>query len=106
LRAASINRPPSPCWGPATLNDDLQAEERGHGPRTKHLVSALLAVEISVLWKGVKAAEEAMQGRRGVSVGMAAGRKLIVKDLERRIKDGLKYHKILETNVSYLCFPR
>jgi len=58
-------------------------------------------VEDSVVWKGVKAAEEAMEGRHGVGVGTAAGRQVIVEDLERRIKDSLKYHKILETNPDY-----
>lgn len=88
-------------WDPATLNDeDLLVEERGHGPLTERLVSALLPVEDSVVWKGVKAAEEAMEGRHGVGVGTAAGRQVIVEDLERRIKDSLKYHKLIESNVS------
>ncbi|KAH9162274.1 histone acetyltransferases subunit 3-domain-containing protein [Lactarius sanguifluus] len=82
-------------------DDDLLVEERGHGPLTERLVSALLPVEDSVVWKGVKAAEEAMEGRHGVGVGTAAGRQVIVEDLERRIKDSLKYHKILETNPDY-----
>ena len=88
-------------WDPATLNDDdLLGKERGHGSLTECLVSALLPVEDSVVWKGVKAAEEAVEGRHGVGVGTAAGRQVIVKDLERRIKDSLKYHKLLDVNVS------
>lgn len=99
-RPASVA--PVPRWDPATLNDDdLLVEERGHGPLTERLVSALLPVEDSVVWKGVKAAEEAMEGRHGVGVGTAAGRQVIVEDLERRIKDSLKYHKILEANPDY-----
>jgi len=102
---SSYGRPASAApvlrWDPATLNDDdLLVEERGHGPLTERLVSALLPVEDSVVWKGVKAAEEAMEGRHGVGVGTAAGRHVIVEDLERRIKDSLKYHKLLEGNVS------
>ncbi|KAI9453740.1 histone acetyltransferases subunit 3-domain-containing protein [Russula earlei] len=99
-RPASV--PPVPRWDPATLNDDDSlGEERGHGPLTERLVSALLPVEDSVVWKGVKAAEEAMEGRHGVGVGTAAGRQVIVEDLERRIKDSLKYHKILEANPDF-----
>ncbi|KAF8262757.1 histone acetyltransferases subunit 3-domain-containing protein [Lactarius quietus] len=99
-RPASVA--PVPRWDPATLNDDdLLIEERGHGPLTERLVSALLPVEDSVVWKGVKAAEEAMEGRHGVGVGTAAGRQVIVEDLERRIKDSLKYHKILEAKPDY-----
>jgi transcriptional adapter 3 len=102
---SSYGRPASVApvlrWDPATLKDeDLLVEERGHGPLTERLVSALLPVEDSVVWKGVKAAEEAMEGRHGVGVGTAAGRQVIVEDLERRIKDSLKYHKLLEGNVS------
>ncbi|KAH9961150.1 histone acetyltransferases subunit 3-domain-containing protein [Lactifluus volemus] len=104
--SSSYGRPASVApvlrWDPATLNDDdLLVEERGHGPLTERLVSALLPVEDSVVWKGVKAAEEAMEGRHGVGVGTAAGRQVIVEDLERRIKDSLKYHKILETNPDF-----
>jgi transcriptional adapter 3 len=107
---SSYGRPASVApvlrWDPATLNDDdLLAEERGHGPLTERLVSALLPAEDSVVWKGVKAAEEAMEGRHGVGVGTAAGRHVIVEDLERRIKDSLKYHKLLEGNVSQKLNP-
>jgi len=103
---SSYGRPASVApvlrWDPATLKDeDLLVEERGHGPLTERLVSALLPVEDSVVWKGVKAAEEAMEGRHGVGVGTAAGRQVIVEDLERRIKDSLKYHKLLEGNPDF-----
>ena len=108
--SSSYGRPASVApvlrWDPATLKDeDLLVEERGHGPLTERLVSALLPVEDSVVWKGVKAAEEAMEGRHGVGVGTAAGRQVIVEDLERRIKDSLKYHKLLEGNVSLFLDP-
>ena len=108
--SSSYGRPASVApvlrWDPATLKDeDLLVEERGHGPLTERLVSALLPVEDSVVWKGVKAAEEAMEGRHGVGVGTAAGRQVIVEDLERRIKDSLKYHKLLEANVSLPLDP-
>ncbi|KAH9992845.1 hypothetical protein BJV77DRAFT_1001398 [Russula vinacea] len=104
--SSSYGRPASVApvlrWDPATLKDeDLLVEERGHGPLTERLVSALLPVEDSVVWKGVKAAEEAMEGRHGVGVGTAAGRQVIVEDLERRIKDSLKYHKLLEANPDF-----
>ncbi|KAI0062017.1 hypothetical protein BV25DRAFT_685672 [Artomyces pyxidatus] len=100
--SSSYGRPaavaPYPKWDPATLNEaDILTEERGHGPITERLVSALLPDESSVVWKGVKAAEEAMEGRHGVGVGNAAGRQVIVEDLERRIKDSLRFHKLLES---------
>ncbi|THH13094.1 hypothetical protein EW146_g7092 [Bondarzewia mesenterica] len=106
IRAStSYGRPsdkvPFPKWDPATLNEnDLLVEERGHGPMTERLISALLPVEDSV-WKGVKAAEEAMEGRHGVGVGSAAGRQVIVEDLEKRIKDSLRFHRLLETTPDF-----
>lgn len=96
-RAAAF--PPYPKWDPATLSEpDLVEEEHGHGPLTERLVSALLPIEDGV-WKGVKAAEEAMEGRHGVGVGNAGARQVIVEDLERRIRDSLRYHKILDEKV-------
>lgn len=71
---------------------------------TERLVSALLPVEDSVVWKGVKAAEEAMEGRHGVGVGNAAGRQVIVEDLEKRIRDSLRFHKLLEKPVCACVF--
>ncbi|KAI0042838.1 hypothetical protein FA95DRAFT_1563903 [Auriscalpium vulgare] len=94
--------PPYPKWDPATLSEqDILTEERGHGPLTERLVSALLPAEDSVVWKGVKAAEEAMEGRHGVGVGTAAGRQVIVEDLERRIRDSLRFHKLLDSNPDF-----
>ena len=94
---------PVPKWDPATLNEDnLVVEDRGHGPLTERLVSALLPVEDAAGWKGVKAAEEAMEGRHGVGVGNAAGRQVIVEDLEKRIRDSLRFHKLIDKPVGSL----
>ncbi|VDB84513.1 unnamed protein product [Peniophora sp. CBMAI 1063] len=100
LQAASWGRnppvPPKPRWDPATLSDEnLNDEELGHGPLTERLVSALLPNDDGN-WKSVKAAEEAMGGRHGVGVGNAGTRQVIVEDLERRIRDSLRYHGILD----------
>ncbi|KAI0034982.1 histone acetyltransferases subunit 3-domain-containing protein [Vararia minispora EC-137] len=92
--------PPNPRWDPATLADaDLAEEELGHGPLTERLVSALIPVE--GVWKGVKAAEEQMEGRHGVGVGNAVARQVIVEDLERRIRDSLRYHDIIDEKPDY-----
>ncbi|KZV72476.1 hypothetical protein PENSPDRAFT_649751 [Peniophora sp. CONT] len=88
--------PPKPRWDPATLADEnLDDEDLGHGPLTERLVSALLPNDDGN-WKSVKAAEEAMGGRHGVGVGNAGTRQVIVEDLERRIRDSLRYHGILD----------
>ncbi|KAJ3509199.1 hypothetical protein NLJ89_g5350 [Agrocybe chaxingu] len=89
---------PAPKWDPLTLADqDLAAEERGHGPFTERVISALLPIPDLTVWKGVKAAEDAMEGRPGGS-GAAAARKerLNVTDLEARIRDTMRYHGLLD----------
>ncbi|GLB35590.1 putative histone acetyltransferases subunit 3 [Lyophyllum shimeji] len=89
---------PTPKWDPSTLTEtDLLTEERGHGPLTERVISALLPNPDQAVWKGVKAAEDAMEGRPGGS-GAAAARKerLNVTDLEVRIRDTMRYHGLLE----------
>lgn len=105
--------PPEPKWDPSTLGDmDLVGEEKGHGPLTERVISALLPLQDPAGWKGVKAAEDAMEGRPGGS-GAAAARKerLNVTDLEARIRDNLRSHGLLDAPVSthypcgvYMCF--
>jgi len=93
---------PAPKWAPSTLTEpDLLAEERGHGPLTERLVSALLPMPDMTVWKGVKAAEDAMEGRPGGSGAAAAKReKVNVALLEDRIRDTMRFHGLLEATVS------
>ncbi|KAK2460685.1 hypothetical protein APHAL10511_007155 [Amanita phalloides] len=89
---------PTLKWDPSTLMEpDLLVEEKGHGPLTERVISALLPVPDIAIWKGVKAAEDAMEGRPGGS-GAAAARKerLNVSELEKRIKDTMRYHGLLD----------
>ncbi|EKM83191.1 hypothetical protein AGABI1DRAFT_53970 [Agaricus bisporus var. burnettii JB137-S8] len=95
---SSYFTPPEPKWDPSTLGDtDLLGEEKGHGPLTERVISALLPLQDPAGWKGVKAAEDAMEGRPGGS-GAAAARKerLNVTDLEARIRDNLRSHGLLD----------
>lgn len=96
---------PTPKWDPSTLSDpDLVVEEKGHGALTERVISALLPIPDIGGWKGVKAAEDAMEGRPGGS-GAAAARKerLNVTDLEARIRDMMRYHGLITTMVG--CLP-
>nr|GAT56480.1 predicted protein [Mycena chlorophos] len=95
--------PPAPKWDPSTLNDgDLITEGRGHGPLTERLLSALLPVGDGSAWKGVKAAEDAMEGRPGGGGSAAAKKeKLNVTDLEARVQNTMRYHGLLETVPDY-----
>ncbi|KAJ6546786.1 histone acetyltransferases subunit 3-domain-containing protein [Mycena capillaripes] len=95
--------PPTPKWDPSTLMEvDLATEARGHGPLTERVLSALLPMTDATVWKGVKAAEDAMEGRPGGS-GAAAARKekMNVSDLEARIRDTMRYHGLLDMPPDY-----
>jgi len=97
---------PTPKWDPSTLlESDLVTEEKGHGPLTERLISALLPMPDMTVWKGVKAAEDAMEGRPGGSGAAAARReKMNVSDLEDRVRDTMRFHGLLDRTVS--CTPR
>ncbi|KAG6817054.1 hypothetical protein H0H87_000466 [Tephrocybe sp. NHM501043] len=88
---------PLPKWDPSTLTEgDLCSEGHGHGPLTERVISALLPIA-DAGWKGVKAAEDAMEGRPGGSGSLAAKReRLNVTDLEARIRDTMRYHGLLD----------
>lgn len=89
-----------PKWDPSTLSEpDCLTEERGHGPLTERVLSALLPAPDHA-WKGVKAAEDAMEGRPGGSGAAAARReKMNVADLEIRIRDRMRWHGLLPDGV-------
>ncbi|KZT03474.1 uncharacterized protein LAESUDRAFT_333434 [Laetiporus sulphureus 93-53] len=96
-RHASVSEP-LPRWEPSTLMEtDLLTEERGHGPLSERLVSALIPMHDATEWKGVKAAEEAMEGRPGTNgaAAQAARDKLNVADLEDRVKNVLRFYGLL-----------
>ncbi|KAI0823907.1 histone acetyltransferases subunit 3-domain-containing protein [Trametes gibbosa] len=106
MRAGSHSTPPSvlPKWEPSTLADmDLATEERGHGPLTERVVSALIPMHDATEWKGVKAAEEAMEGRPGTNGAAAAAArdKLNVADLEDRMRNVMRYHGLLDDIPDY-----
>ena len=101
-RHPAIPPGPLPRWEPSTLSDnDAVVEERGHGPLTERLVTALIP-NPATEWKGVKAAEEAMEGRPGTNGAAAAAArdKLNVADLEDRVTNVLRFHGILDEPVS------
>ncbi|EJF62724.1 hypothetical protein DICSQDRAFT_104269 [Dichomitus squalens LYAD-421 SS1] len=106
VRASSLAGPSNvlPKWEPSTLAEpDLLTEERGHGPLTERVVSALIPMHDVTEWKGVKAAEEAMEGRPGTNGAAAAAArdKLNVADLEERMKVVMRHHGLLEEIPDY-----
>ncbi|KAK7035930.1 chromatin-remodeling complexes subunit ngg1 [Favolaschia claudopus] len=95
--------PPAPKWDPSTLSEnDLLTENRGHGALTERVLSALLPMGDATVWKGVKAAEDMMEGRPGGSAAAAARKeKMNVSDLEARIRDTMRYHGLLDEVPDY-----
>jgi len=96
---ATSTRTPLPKWEPSTLTEsDCMTEEHGHGPLNERLISALIPMQNATEWKGVKAAEEAMEGRPGTNgaAAQAARDKLNVADLEDRVKNVMRFHGLLE----------
>jgi len=104
--ASTSTTPPKGKWDPSTLTEqDLLSEERGHGPLTERLVSALLPIP-NAEWRGVKAAEDAMEGRPANGATAAAGKeKLSAMELEQRLRDTMRYHGLLDSNVSNFIDP-
>jgi transcriptional adapter 3 len=90
-------------WEPATLaDDDLVSGSRAHGPLTERLVAALIPAEQA--WRGVKAAEEAMEGRSAGGTGAAAARdKLTVADIEDRVRGAMLGLGLVEEQVRVLA---
>lgn len=104
---ATSTRTPLPRWEPSTLTEsDCMTEEHGHGPLNERLISALIPMQNATEWKGVKAAEEAMEGRPGTNgaAAQAARDKLSVADLEDRVKNVMRFHGLLSDVVSSEIF--
>ncbi|KAL4265786.1 NGG1 family protein [Pleurotus pulmonarius] len=98
----SIFAPPDPKFEPSQLGEtDVLNEEKGHGPLTERVIAALLPAP-DLTWKGVKAAEDAMEGRPGGSGAAAARReKMNVADLEARIRDTMRSNGLLDGMPDY-----
>lgn len=103
--SASNRSGPLPRWEPSTLTEaDCITEEHGHGPLNERLVTSLIPLTHATEWKGVKAAEEAMEGRPGTNgaAAQAARDKLNVAELEDRIKNVLRFHGLLDEMVRFI----
>jgi transcriptional adapter 3 len=105
LPGMSLDGPPQrkralDTWEPSTLNDgNLLDEQCAQGPITERLLSALLPTP-DVAWKGVKAAEEAMEGRPSGGAGAAAARdSMTVADLEDRVRAQIRYLGVVDEQV-------
>lgn len=102
---------PLPKWDATTLSDGDLASERGLGPVSERLVSALLPIANPATWKAVKDAEDlyeanvASNGNAESVVGGSGERpalpreKIIVADFEERLKESMRFHGLLQGEV-------
>lgn len=92
-----------PKWDSSTITDSDLATEKGLGPMTERLVSAMLPVD-DKLRKSVSQAEDAYETRNsasGVAVnGVLPKEKVVVSDYEERVKDTVRFLGLLEGDVS------
>lgn len=102
---------PLPKWDAATLGDGDLASERGMGPVSERVVAALLPAANPATWKSVKEAEDAYESKassngagsssvNGTSPAPPSREKILVADFEERLKDTMRFHGLLQGEVS------
>ncbi len=98
-----------PKWDPSTITEADLASDKGLGPVTERLVTALLPNTDQAKVKGVKEAEDAFEAKM-VASGSNANitslpkEKAFVSDLEDRIKDTARHYGLLEGDVRELIY--
>jgi transcriptional adapter 3 len=109
--------PPIPLqkWDPSTLGELDLASEKGLGPLTERIASSFLSTANQAsraAWKSVKEAEEAYEAKtaaeaNGAGVGSVSTNgsiipkeRIYVADFEERLKESLRFHGILQSDVS------
>ena len=111
--AASIShigaRPnaPVPKWDATTLTDSDLATDKGLGPVSERLVSALLPAVDSSTLKAIREAEDAYEAKLAASGSASTGpapskEKVLVSEFEERVKDTARFYGLLEGEVSCL----
>lgn len=98
-----------PKWDSSTLGDNDLATEKGLGPVTERLVTALLPAPDPSTWKDVKdtegAYENAVASGSGLNGVSQMRDKVFVADFEERVKDTARFYGLLDRDVSSLLNP-
>jgi len=91
-----------PTKGDNVMESDLVYPERGYGPVTERLLSALLPAPDKELWKTIEEAEHAREQTPlppGQSVPTPRREKTAVADFEERVRSTARFHGLLEGEV-------
>lgn len=91
-----------PKWDPSTMTEGDLVSEKGHGPVTERLVTALLPAPDMAAWKHVKEAEDLFEARpvaSGSHGGTLGKEKMNVADFEERARDTARFHGLLDGEV-------
>ncbi|TDL20217.1 hypothetical protein BD410DRAFT_386557 [Rickenella mellea] len=87
-------------WDPSTMGEADLVTDKGNGPVTERLVSALLPAPQMAVWKNIKEAEDAFEVKQGAAGSGAAGgtskEKGTVADFEERVRETARFHGLLE----------
>lgn len=106
-RSGTLPSDSLPKWDPTTMTEgDLQTE-KGHGPVTERLLSALLVAPDIPAWKNLAKAEEAYEAKISASgshsvfkpPGPTTKEDLNVADFETRVRDTARFHGLLDREV-------
>ncbi|KAL5512012.1 NGG1 [Sanghuangporus vaninii] len=92
---------PLPKWDVSTLNDNDLSTDKGLGPVSERLVTALLPAADQATWKSTERAEEAYEAKIAASGSTSGGpsppkEKVLVADFEERVKDTIRFYGLLD----------
>ena len=103
--SSSISASPLPKWDSATLAESDLVMEKGLGPVTERLVTALLPAADQSTWKSLKEAEDKYEARMAASKlgvnGSLAKDKVFVSEFEERVKETTRYYGLLSSEVLF-----
>ncbi|KAI5118320.1 hypothetical protein M0805_006603 [Coniferiporia weirii] len=101
-----IGSGPLPKWDASGLTEADTITDKGLGPVTERLVSALLPAADQSTWKSMREAEDAYEARMAASAPGANGaspskEKVLVADFEERVKDTVRFYGLLEGKLDF-----
>ncbi|KAH8114204.1 histone acetyltransferases subunit 3-domain-containing protein [Phellopilus nigrolimitatus] len=91
---------PLPKWDASSLTEADLVTDKGLGPVTERLVTALLHNSDQSTWKNMREAEDAYEARiasgSGINGVSLPKEKILVADFEERVKDTIRFYGLLD----------
>lgn len=100
---------PLPKWDVSSLIETDLVSDKGLGPVTERLVSALLPAADQSTWKIFQDAEDAYEARiaasgSGPNTTSPSKEKVLVADFEERVKDTVRFYGLLDGEVGFCSY--